>query len=194
MIMILIIIIINRRETHSADRDQRGRTSTSSVAARIQETTKALQGSVREEASSRKEQVLSHKSRILRDINENTSSLKAAWNRNIRGTLRINNNRQRLLDEVKIYAGENICRWIFFQLRSTADGWALPYQRRYNPTNVHDWGWLVGRHDGLASWWRKAGHHWDLSSQLCQVHPTEKSRISISLGSINVIFCWKMLK
>ena len=26
--------------------------------------------------------------RILRDINENTSSLKAAWNRNIRGTLR----------------------------------------------------------------------------------------------------------
>jgi len=111
MIMILIIIIINRRETHSADRDQRGRTSTSSVAARIQETTKALQGSVREEASSRKEQVLSHKSRILRDINENTSSLKAAWNRNIRGTLRINNNRQRLLDEVKIYAGENICSY-----------------------------------------------------------------------------------
>ena len=26
--------------------------------------------------------------RLLRDINENTSSLKAAWNRNIRGTLR----------------------------------------------------------------------------------------------------------
>merc|ERR1719273_1881717 len=97
-----------RRESRSADRDQRGRTFTSSVAARIQETTKALQGSVREEASTRKEQVLSHKTRILRDINENTSSLKAAWNRNIRGTLRVNNNQQRLLDEVKIFAPNSL--------------------------------------------------------------------------------------
>jgi len=97
-----------RRESRSADRDQRGRTFTSSVAARIQETTKALQGSVREEASTRKEQVLSHKTRILRDINENTSSLKAAWNRNIRGTLRVNNNRQRLLDDVKIFAPNSL--------------------------------------------------------------------------------------
>jgi len=99
-----------RRESRSAsaDRDQRGRTFTSSVAARIQETTKALQGSVREEASTRKEQVFSHKTRILRDINENTSSLKAAWNRNIRGTLRVNNNRQRLLDDVKIKAPNSL--------------------------------------------------------------------------------------
>jgi len=97
--------ILSRRESRSADRDQRGRTF-SSVAARIQETTRALQGSVREEASSRKEQVLSHKNRILRDIN--ASSLKAAWNRNIRGTLRVNNNHQRLLDEVKIFAPNSL--------------------------------------------------------------------------------------
>lgn len=99
----------DRRESHSADRDQRGRAGTiSSVAARIQETTRALQGSVTEEVNSRKEQALSHKNRILRDINENTSSLKAAWNRNIRGTLKVNNNQQRLLDEVKIFAPNSL--------------------------------------------------------------------------------------
>jgi len=97
-----------RRGSRSADRDQRRRAFTSSVAARIQETTQALQGSVSEESSSRKGQILSHKSRILRDIDENTSSLKAAWNRNIRGTLRITNNQQRLLDEVKIKAPNSL--------------------------------------------------------------------------------------
>jgi len=124
-----------RRESRSADREQRGRTFSSTVSARIQETTKALQGSgsakeeansgsgfsssvatriqeiktsVKEEASSRKEQILTHKNRLLRDINENTSSLKAAWNRNIRGTLRVNNNQQKLLDEVKIFAPNSL--------------------------------------------------------------------------------------
>jgi len=100
--------ILFRRGSRSADRDQRRRAFTSSVAARIQETTQALQGSVSEESSSRKGQILSHKSRILRDIDENTSSLKAAWNRNIRGTLRITNNQQRLLDEVKIKAPNSL--------------------------------------------------------------------------------------
>merc|ERR1711997_266344 len=93
--------ILFRRESHSADREQRGRTFSSTVSARIQETTKALQGSVeeeeeansgsgfsssaatriqetsrvlqnsvKEEVSSRKEQILTHKNRLLRDINE----------------------------------------------------------------------------------------------------------------------------
>jgi len=129
--------ILFRREARSADREQRGRTFSSTVSARIQETTKALQGSVeekansgsgfsssaanriqetsralqnslKEEATSRKEQILTHKNRLLRDINENTSSLKAAWNRNIRGTLRVNNNQQKLLDEVKIFAPNSL--------------------------------------------------------------------------------------
>jgi len=131
--------ILFRRESRSADREQRGRTFSSTVSARIQETTKALQGSVeeeeeansgsgfsssvatriqetsrvlqnsvKEEASLRKEQILIHKNRLLRDINENTSSLKAAWNRNIRGTLRVNNNQQKLLDEVKIFAPNSL--------------------------------------------------------------------------------------
>jgi len=97
-----------RGESRSADRDQRGRAFTSSVAARIRETSRALQGSVREEVNSRKDQVLSHKNRILRDINEHTSSLKADWNRNIRGSLKVNNNQQRLLDEVKIFAPNSL--------------------------------------------------------------------------------------
>ena len=50
MIIMIIIIIISsnydvliRRESRSADREQRGRTFSSTVSARIQETTKALQ-------------------------------------------------------------------------------------------------------------------------------------------------------
>ena len=43
IIIIIIIIIIRRVESRSADRDQRGRAFTSSVAARIRETSRALQ-------------------------------------------------------------------------------------------------------------------------------------------------------